>query len=233
MAPSLERIPPGDEPPDQPAGAKARRRFAEIARHYSADAGLCAQLAEELLECYGEAGRHYHTVAHLEYMLEQLEPVAGRLADPDAVLFALLYHDAVYVPGRGDNEASSADLAAAHLVHLAFPPGRIARVRHMILATREHAACADTDTNYLLDADLAALGQVRSTYLRMVAAIRKEYARYDEATWRQGRARMLAHFLDRQPIYMTEYFRARHEQSARENLAYELALLGGTARKAD
>jgi predicted metal-dependent HD superfamily phosphohydrolase len=87
------------------------------------------------------------------------------------------------------------------------------------------AASADTDTDYLLDADLAALGEIRSTYLRMVAGIRQEYAHHEETDWRRGRAQFLARFLEREWIYATEYFRARYEKNARANMACEHAML--------
>lgn len=67
---------------------------------------------------YTEPQRHYHTLAHLEEMLRRLDefeanaPAAHRLpagGTQRLVLeLALLFHDAVYDPQRGDNEERSA-----------------------------------------------------------------------------------------------------------------------------
>ncbi|KEG07189.1 hypothetical protein DQ04_10621020 [Trypanosoma grayi] len=70
---------------------------------------------------YSEPQRRYHTLAHLEEMLQQLAryqagaPAAHRLpleGDTTRCLvveLALLFHDAVYDPRRGDNEERSAE----------------------------------------------------------------------------------------------------------------------------
>jgi predicted metal-dependent HD superfamily phosphohydrolase len=60
-------------------------------------------------EAYASAGRFHHTWGHVLDCVEKLSsfPDSGR-----AVFLALLFHDAVYVPGRKDNEARSAALAS-------------------------------------------------------------------------------------------------------------------------
>jgi 8-oxo-dGTP diphosphatase len=204
-------------------------RFEEVARRHNTDASLCKQMAEEIVERYAAAGRYYHTAAHLNFMLAQLEAVAAGLYDLDAVLFALFYHDAIYLPTRDDNEAESAELAAARLAKLGLSPERIQKVRRMILATRDHVLSNDVDTNILMDADLAVLGQPRTAYLRMAAEVRREYACYDESTWNTGRRRVLEHFLALPQIYKTPYFQTRFEQTARENLEYERKILAARA----
>jgi len=200
-------------------------RFVETAGRYCADAALCEGLAAELAACYGESGRHYHTGEHIAFMLAELSPLVSALRDPDAVFFALCYHDAVYDPERADNEARSAEMAADRLARLGVPGARIDAVCRMILATRDHADTGDDDADALLDADLAALGQERAAYLRMAAAIRREYGCYDDDVWRTGRWRVLESFLAREHIYKTPHFRARYERQARENLQYEQGML--------
>jgi 8-oxo-dGTP diphosphatase len=210
-------------------GAETGRRFEQLALRHHTDARLCRQLAQELVARYEAAGRHYHTTAHLDFMLVQLAPLAASVQDVDAVLFALFYHDAIYLPTRDDNEAQSADLAAERLAQLGLPSGRIQKIRQMILATRDHALSDDADTNILTDIDLASLGQPRSAYLRMATEVRQEYACYDEAIWNAGRRRVLEHFLARPQIYNTPHFQMRLERIARENLEYEGKTLAARA----
>ncbi|GHT87877.1 hypothetical protein AGMMS49960_02590 [Betaproteobacteria bacterium] len=210
-------------------GAEAGRRFEALALRHHTDASLCRRLAEEIVAHYEAAGRYYHTTAHLDFMLAQLASVAASVQDEDAVLFALFYHDVIYIPAHDDNETQSADLAADRLARLGLPSERIQKVRQMILATRDHASADDADTNILTDIDLASLGQPRSAYLRMATEVRQEYARYDEATWNAGRRRVLEHFLARPRIYKTPHFQMRLEKMARENLEYECKTLAARA----
>jgi predicted metal-dependent HD superfamily phosphohydrolase len=77
----------------------------------------------------------------------------------------------------------------------------------------------------LLDADLAILGSQPEHYERYRQAVRQEYAQYDDATWRAGRAQVLKTLLDREVLFVTEPARQRWDATARINLARELQSL--------
>ena len=51
--------------------------------------------------------RHYHTWDHALACVEEMRSIPCEV--PRTVLLALAFHDAVYVPGRSDNESQSAD----------------------------------------------------------------------------------------------------------------------------
>ncbi|MEU4668585.1 hypothetical protein AB0F91_11535 [Amycolatopsis sp. NPDC023774] len=92
-----------------------------------------------------------------------------------------------------------------------------------MLATAAHEAPEDDGAaTALLDADLAILGATRATYAGYAAAVRREYAQYDEGAWAAGRAAVLANLLARPLLYRSETARARWETAARRNLAAEL-----------
>ena len=59
------------------------------------------------------AGRPYHNWAHIEACLAQFRP--EDFEHPAEIRAAILYHDAIYVPGSPTNEADSAALARAEL----------------------------------------------------------------------------------------------------------------------
>ncbi len=113
--------------------------------------------------------RHYHTLTHLEKLLEQLAPITG-IDDWDTLLFALFYHDIVYKATRKDNEEKSAELARERLTQLQYPPQKMARCVAHILATQSHTPSADGDTNLFTDADLGILGTDTDTYRNYTAA---------------------------------------------------------------
>ncbi|HEV7238021.1 MAG TPA: metal-dependent phosphohydrolase [Thermoanaerobaculia bacterium] len=165
---------------------------------------------------YSEPHRHYHTLAHIEHMLELL-PHAD-----ETVVAAVWFHDAIYVGNA--NEERSAVLAREALQELGFAEEKIALVERMILATKKHEP-ADLPEPGLafLDADLAILGSERTRYDEYVLQIREEYAHVPDDAFRIGRDAILRRFLARPRLYFTDGFYARFEEKARENIEREIA----------
>ena len=86
--------------------------------------------------------------------------------------------------------------------------------------------CADDpDTRLLLDVDLAILGAAPARFAESSRQVRAEYAHVPDATFRAGRARVLAGFLQRPRIYVTDVFRDALEERARANLQQALEAL--------
>ena len=75
---------------------------------------LPAGMFDALRAAYATPPRAYHHFGHVEALLGHFDEVATGpgWAHPREVWLAMLYHDAVYQPGRRDNEARSAQLAA-------------------------------------------------------------------------------------------------------------------------
>jgi predicted metal-dependent HD superfamily phosphohydrolase len=90
------------------------------------------------------------------------------------------------------------------------------------MATKDHQAGSDKGTLYLLDFDLAILGENLQTYAEYVQKIRAEYALYPDFLYNRGRKKVLQHFLDRDTIFKTREFIDNYESQARENLKAEL-----------
>jgi predicted metal-dependent HD superfamily phosphohydrolase len=147
------------------------------------------------------------------------------LTDPDAVLFALYYHDAVYNVLQKDNEEKSAQLAEKRLKALQVPDVKIETCRRHILATKVHSFSEHPDTNFFTDADLSILGQPWAVYERYTRQVRKEYAIYPDLLYKPGRRKVLEHFLQMPKIFKTEAFLIKFEQQARLNLTRELSAL--------
>jgi predicted metal-dependent HD superfamily phosphohydrolase len=180
---------------------------------------------QRLVEAYAEPQRAYHTLQHLNECLIEFDAVRPLAKEPDAVEFALWFHDAVYDPKSTENEEKSAELALKCLSQANARPWVLDRARHLILATKTHQSTADPDAALLLDADLAILGQSSDRYWQYERNIRAEYRWVDEALFRQKRSEILERFLARPVIYQTSWFRERYETSARANLAAALTRL--------
>jgi Uncharacterized protein conserved in bacteria len=194
-----------------------RERFLDFARAAGAAPSEVAERWWRVVELrYSEPHRHYHTLAHIEHLLELL-PHAD-----ETVLAAVWFHDAIY--DGPQNEERSAALARSALTELNFSAESIALVERMILATKTHDADALPEAALaFLDADLAILGSDDDRYREYVAQVRQEYAQYPDDAFRAGRNAILRAFLERPRIYFTEEFRTRFEAKARENLAREIA----------
>lgn len=146
----------------------------------------------------------------------------------DVVLFAIFYHDVVYVPGKGDNEYQSAVLAKRALEQLGVPSGMIEEVQHFIEATRQHKlpADADPDLKYFIDFDLDILSAEREAYLSYLINVRREYGHLPTGQFAGGRGAFLRSMLSQEHIFYTESFRAK-EEKARKNMHWELQMSPG------
>jgi len=174
---------------------------------------------DDLLDRYREPQRHYHTLQHLEECFAGYDLLRGGMQRPGEIALALWFHDAVYDPRRGDNEALSADLAAATLRKAGAGDALVARASALIMATQGHTATADDpDRAILLDIDLGILGASPARFAEYERQIRAEYAHVPDEAYRAGRARVLDSFARRTWIYATARFHALYEQAARRNL---------------
>ncbi len=185
-----------------------------------------------LVERYAEPHRRYHGVAHIEALARLFAEVAAGpgWARPAEVALAILFHDAIYVPGRADNERQSAELARE--CHGAVSECDIERVVELILATADHGSVAsetierDLDLGRFLDADVAILGASPEVYDRYARGVLEEYAPVVDARhYRVARRAFLQAQAARPSLFHTQWFRDRYEAQARANLARELGEL--------
>lgn len=173
---------------------------------------------ERLLNAYGEPGRHYHNLRHLDECFEHLEAARPHLQRPAEVALALWYHDAVHDPRRSDNEARSAAWAEQAMRAAGCPEPATSVVGRLILATRHDSPAGPGDAGFLVDIDLAILGAPPVRFDEYESQVRQEYGWVAEDEYRQARATVLRRFTARPSIYATEVFRRAFEAQARENL---------------
>jgi predicted metal-dependent HD superfamily phosphohydrolase len=178
-----------------------------------------AEVGDDLIARWDESHRRYHTLDHLQAVLDHLERFSG----PPAVRLAAWYHDAVYRPERADNERASAELAASTLPRLGADPEEVVR---LVLLTAGHSpGPSDEAGAALCDADLAVLASTPDRYESYRRAVREEYRFLDDPSWVAGRTRFLQTLLARPRIYATSFGRDRWEEAARRNLGQELSFL--------
>ncbi|HKR60470.1 MAG TPA: hypothetical protein VJS64_12110 [Pyrinomonadaceae bacterium] len=183
-------------------------------------------LMQDLITAYEEPQRKYHTIQHLTECVALLEQNLDLAAEQGEVEIALWFHDAVYNVRASDNEARSAEWAAAALEKASVAPDRIERVKQHIMATRHSAKPTGQDQMLVVDIDLSILGAPEPRFAEYEAQVRAEYRWVPEFLFRSKRKSILAEFGARDSIYNTPRLREQLEARARENLAYSLKQLG-------
>lgn len=179
---------------------------------------------QALVETYATPARAYHNIQHVREVLRHYAAVAGGPGwdDPAAAFLAVLYHDAIHVAGRGDNEARSATLAREHLAR--WSPGVDAdRVARLIELTARHGqlspAEVDRDEALFLDCDMAILAAQPEAFAAYDRAIAAEYRGVVPAwMYRLNRRRFLKGLLARERLFLSDFFHARCDARARINL---------------
>src|SRR3569833_12614 len=131
-------------------------------------AGCSSAAFEHARVAYESPPRPYHNWHHVEACVALLASFA--CDHPRTVFLAILFHDAMYVAGRKDNEARSAEFARTVLERERCVSGdALDAIDRMIRATHDHSAHAGTnerDLAVMLDIDLSILGAPRNDYAR-------------------------------------------------------------------
>lgn len=195
-------------------------RFLNLMSKYSDDKNYNLQCWNEIEKNYSSKSRYYHNLEHLENMFAELDKVLQQVNKLDSLLFAIYYHDIIYVPTKSDNEHQSALLFKNRISATSFP--NLNECIAQIEATKEHKLSRDKDTNILLDLDLSILGKSKEEYQKYCKNIRKEYHIYPDFMYRNGRKKVLLNLLKLDSIYKTDYFKQEYENQAKENLKHEL-----------
>lgn len=196
--------------------------FLRLVSTYTPNHAVANDLWLEIFTRYSEPKRHYHNITHLENMILELTLVKHLIEDWPTTLFAVYYHDIVYKATNNTNEEESATIARQRLATIGYSDDKIQKCSAMIIATKSHTLSSDIDTNFLIDADLAVLGQDPEQYQQYCKSIRQEYSLYPDFMYNPGRKKALQHFLEMETIFKSTYFIEKYEDKARKNIMNEL-----------
>ena len=182
-------------------------------------------LLDVVERAYASPGRAYHTLDHVREVLREFDRVDNDLGweKPREIYLAILFHDAIYVPGAHDNEAKSAELARATISDV-----DVAYVVKLIEDTARHGRLTpsdvDRDEALFLDCDMAILGADPERFDAYDRQIALEYAAIPPGAYAAGRRAFLQGLLAKPRIFLSEHMHDRLDACARANLAR--ALLG-------
>lgn len=197
-------------------------------------AGFPAARLEQILAFYDEPHRRYHNRVHLREMLDT--SIAMDMALTPAQSLAVIFHDAIYVPGaaRGVNEAMSAQLLRVYGSGVQTQTLELAY--RIVIDTADHLP-RSPESRLVLDLDLMRLsvsGDEFERYSRQVFDEQRPLIMIgdDARAWAFFQRRRISFFerlLERPEIFCLPTFRLRYEQVTRENLTRSVT----AARAAD
>jgi len=187
---------------------------------------LPADQLAEIEAAHAQPPRAYHNFGHVQALLQHHRDVAAGPGwrQPREVALAMLYHDAVYEAGRGDNEARSAMMARAAIARWLPDAGVDAeRVAALIELTARHGRLRgdelDADAALFLDADMAILGAPAAVFDAYDRGIAEEYrGKVPGLLFRLNRRRFLKGVLAQPRIFFSDFFHERYDAQARANL---------------
>jgi predicted metal-dependent HD superfamily phosphohydrolase len=195
------------------------------------NAGMRAETIAQVLAFYDEPHRAYHSRVHVREMLDQ--SVALGLPLSAAQAMAVLFHDAIYVPGapRGANEAMSAQLMLVYA--RGVPKAVVEAAFQIVIETSDHVA-RGSESQKVLDLDLLRLAAPREAFIRMSREVFDEHRPLieiddDDAAWdvfAQRRVLFFQKLLEREFIFCLPMMRERFEAVARSNLRESIAWVG-------
>lgn len=196
-------------------------RWAALCRRADATAHITSSF-HALVAQYDDPHRAYHNLSHVTHCLTEFDLLSASTAQPEAVEFAIWFHDAVYDTHRVDNEQQSADFATHTLSAMEVSVPVCERIATLILLTRHVDVPEDIDGQIIIDVDLAILASPRQRFDDYEAQIRQEYAWVDDALFWSKRREFLVAMLQRPYIFYTTQFQARYEAAARDNLRHAI-----------
>lgn len=174
---------------------------------------------DRLVDFYGEAHRHYHTLDHIQHCLQEFDRVATFMDDPSAVEIALWFHDAIYEPGAKDNEQRSAELFQKYS-HTSGCTDTVfqQRIHNLIVITTHREQPSQKDEQFIVDIDLSSFGLPWDIFERDGHRIRAECADMSDDEYYPGHVKFLQALRERPTFFFTHFFQRRYEQTARENI---------------
>lgn len=184
-----------------------------------------------LRDAYAVPPRAYHHFGHVREVLEHYAQVAAGpgWSQPHETWLAMLYHDAIYNAGQGDNELRSAQFATDEIERWT-PDSHVdaSRVAELIRLTACHGQFAPEDfpadargddMRHFLDCDMAILAAEPAHFDAYDRAIATEYRGHVPGwLFKLKRRRFLKALLAKPRIYLSDFFHDALDGQARSNL---------------
>ena len=187
------------------------------------DPMIADHLYEGMVLAYS-LNRHYHTLDHIEVLLEAIKDFQPRPAERVKLELAIWFHDYVYDPKGFDNELLSMKEFEMFGIRTRMAPKDIKEISNLIMDTRHIYEPVTRLGKIIADVDLKQLSILEERE-KNDQNVRKEYSFLTDGEWVNGRIRFLKGMLNKEHIYHTSEYRGALEDTARHNLQLEIDYL--------
>ena len=178
---------------------------------------------------YMSKSRLYHNIRHITFTLELYDIIRQDIKDVEkrmAMQFALIYHDIIYIPERGDtfNIKESIGTAEYSLSGDSLLDFRLL-VKKYIMATDHNRLINDIRTRnfmskeekYISDMDLYSFALPMHMIHINSSRIRTEFEYLSDEEFNKGNTEFLQSVLNLKDIYLTKFF-GKFTEIARKNI---------------
>lgn len=186
------------------------------------DAVLYAPIMmSDLYAAYSAPGRFYHDLNHIAECFKEFGRIKDLAHNPEAMRYAIWWHDYEYDTTKNDleNVLASALAARKAMKQLGYGEVFANAVAGLIMPTTHDPVNyppLTLDEHFMCDIDLASLAT--DNFAENTEHCRKEYPHVPDETFYPARKAILKKFLERPQIYYTDPFFSLYEEKARANL---------------
>lgn len=149
-----------------------------------------------ILSMWNESHRHYHTLDHLNYLLDKINEDSNKLSEKeyDMLVLTSLFHDCVYDPMKTDNEEKSAEFFENCCLD---KNNDTEHIKNMILETKTHIASSELSKKFC-SYDMNIINESYDKLLEWEDGIYNEYKSYGDEAYKFGRLKFLESLLDKE-----------------------------------
>lgn len=150
-----------------------------------------------LLSMWNESHRSYHTLNHLNDLIEQINEKRNIYSEKEyeKLIITSLFHDCVYDPSKDNNEEKSSEF---FLECSLYKNDDIKEINQMILDTKRHIANTKLSESFN-SFDMNIVERDYNSLLKWEEGIREEFSIYDDNIYKNGRLKFLESLLDKYP----------------------------------
>jgi len=156
---------------------------------------------EEIEKRHSEPHRHYHTLEHINFMINGIYELFDRKIisgnDKDILLVAAVFHDIIMEIGKDNNEKQSADFLLNNTEFVdEFQQNDINKAFDIILDTSDHDTSNDL-SKLFCDLDMAIISDSSFTeLLKYEKQVYLEFQKYPYNAYKKGRLKFLRSMLN-------------------------------------
>jgi predicted metal-dependent HD superfamily phosphohydrolase len=187
-------------------------------------------IVDDVIQRYSAPGRYYHTLTHIDFMLEELKATHIFLQNEDylQLYFATIFHDVIYDIMRSADSISMSGAYASFASKVLGFDRYADTIRDLVLKTDYPSRPSQGNEEILCDIDLLILGQPRDKFRTYDTQIEMEAffanrnnPKFTKEIYLEKRIEVLQS-ISRGRIYNTLYYNNGYESFAKKNIAMKI-----------